>query len=106
MLLLKFNNSKPGIYKLLIKQKSLIRKSRYFLFHEEKIIFQVTQQLYNFINLITGMDLCDLENLKRRLILFYVLLFLLNPVNFMCPRIHKFMSIYNMVYFILFVWTY
>jgi len=105
MLFLKFNKSKPGIHKSLIKQKLLIRKSSYILFHEVKIIFQVPQQLYIFINLVTGMDLCKSGNLKK-LILFYVFIFLLNPVNFICLRIYKFTSTYNMIYFILFMYTY
>jgi len=62
------NNSKiiinDVIHKLLIKQKWLIRRSN-ILFHEKKIIFHVTQQLYNFINLITSTDLCEFENLMK-----------------------------------------
>jgi len=99
MLFLKLNNFKLGIQKLLIKQKSLIRRSSYILFH-------VTQQLYNLINLITNMDLCEFENLKKVNFILYELIFLLNPVNFICMRIYKFTSIYNMVYFIIFVCIY
>jgi len=38
--------------KLLIKQKSLIRKTIYILLHDEKIFIKVIRQLYNFTNLI------------------------------------------------------
>jgi len=38
--------------KLLIKQKLLIRKYNYILFHDEKIFIRVIRHLYNFTNLI------------------------------------------------------